>query len=255
VIEVTGLEKDYGGKVALRGLSFTASPGELLGFLGPNGAGKSTTVKILAGMLKPTKGRALVCGIDVVASPIDAKRHIGYVPESAALYESLTGREHLALVAALHRVPPSSATTRADELLKVFGLTDAADRRLGEYSRGMKQKVLLSAALLHRPDVLLLDEPLNGLDANSVHLVKEILRGLAAQGKTILFCSHLLDVVERMCTRVLVIADGQRVAEGTAAEIVGAAGTASLDLAFERLTGAASAERVAADLLAALDRR
>jgi ABC-2 type transport system ATP-binding protein len=254
VIDASALEKDYGGPVALRGLSFTARPGEILGFLGPNGAGKSTTVKILTGMLKPTAGRALVAGIDVVASPLDAKRHIGYVPESAAMYESLTGREHLALVAALHRVAPSTAAARAGELLEVLGLGEAADQRLGDYSKGMKQKVLIAAALLHRPDVLLLDEPLNGLDANSVHLVKEVLRGLAAQGKTILFCSHLLDVVERMCTRILVIAGGQRVAEGTAAEIVAASGAETLDRAFERLTGAASAERAAAGLLSALER-
>ena len=155
-----------------------------------------------------------------MTSPLEAKRHIGYVPESAAMYESLTGREHLALVAALHRVPSARASARANELLEVFGLADAADQRLGDYSKGMKQKVLIAAALLHRPDVLLLDEPLNGLDANSVHLVKEVLRGLAAQGKTILFCSHLLDIVERMCSRILVIAAGQRVAEGTAADIV-----------------------------------
>jgi ABC-2 type transport system ATP-binding protein len=254
VIETFELEKHYGGTAALRGLSFAARPGEILGFLGPNGAGKSTTVKILTGMIKPTRGRALVAGIDVVAAPMEAKRRIGYVPESAALYETLSGREYLALVAALHQVDAASASARAAELFDVFDLSDAADQRISDYSKGMKQKVLLAAALLHRPDVLLLDEPLNGLDANSVHLVKEVLRGLAAQGKTILFCSHLLDIVERMCTRILVIAAGQRVAEGTSAEIVAAAQVETLDRAFERLTGGASAERAAADLLAALER-
>jgi ABC-2 type transport system ATP-binding protein len=254
MIEAIGLEKSYGDTLALRGLSFVARPGEIFGFLGPNGAGKSTTVKILTGMIKPSAGRALVAGIDVVASPMDAKRRIGYVPESAAMYETLSGREYLALVAALHQLDAAAASARSGELLEVFGLADAADQRLSDYSKGMKQKVLLAAALLHRPDVLLLDESLNGLDANSVHLVKEVLRGLAAQGKTILFCSHLLDVVERMCTRILVIAAGQRVAEGTAADIVAAAQVETLDRAFERLTGASSAERAAADLLAALER-
>jgi ABC-2 type transport system ATP-binding protein len=255
VIETIGLEKHFGDTIALRGLSFVVRPGEILGFLGPNGAGKSTTVKILTGMIKPTKGRALVAGFDVVASPMEAKRRIGYVPESAALYETLSAREYLALVAALHRLDVATATARAAELLEVFGLAEAGSQRISDYSKGMKQKVLIAAALLHRPDVLLLDEPLNGLDANSVHLVKELLRGLAAQGRTILFCSHLLDIVERMCTRILVIAAGQRVAEGTSADIVAASQAETLDRAFERLTGAASAERAAADLLAALDRR
>ena len=254
MIETFELEKDYDGKAALRGLSFVARPGEILGFLGPNGAGKSTTVKILTGMIKPTRGRALVGGIDVVAQPMEAKRRIGYVPESGALYETLSGREYLELVAALHGVDDRAAAPRASELFEVLGLAEAADQRISDYSKGMKQKVLLAAALLHRPDILLLDEPLNGLDANSVHLVKEVLRGLAAQGRTILFCSHLLDIVERMCSRILVIAGGQRVAEGTSAEIVAGAGAQSLDHAFERLTGAASAERAAADLLAALER-
>ena len=254
MIATHDLRKDYGDKQALRGLSFEAHPGEILGFLGPNGAGKSTTVKILTGMIKPSGGTARVAGIDVVASPTDAKRRIGYVPESGALYESLTAAEYLTVVAALHQLEPAAAQSRATELLDLFGLKDVRDTRMHEYSKGMKQKVLICAALLHRPDVLLMDEPLNGLDASSVHVVKELLRGLAAQGRTILFCSHLLDVVERMCHRILVISAGQRVAEGTAADIVAATGAPALDAAFERLTGAPSASRAAADLLAALER-
>jgi ABC-2 type transport system ATP-binding protein len=254
MIEAFDLAKDYGTTAALRGLSFVARPGDILGFLGPNGAGKSTTVKILTGMIKPSAGRALVNGVDVVTHPQEAKRHVGYVPESAALYETLTAREYMDLVTSLHRLDAPAAEARTAELFEVFGLAGAADQRLSEFSKGMKQKVLIAAALVHRPSVIMLDEPLNGLDATSVHLVKELLRGLAAQGRTVLFCSHLLDVVERMCTRILVISHGQRVAEGTAADIVAAAGTSSLDGAFQRLTGAPAADRLAADLLAALDR-
>lgn len=254
MIEAVDLAKHYDGTAALQGLSFVARPGEILGFLGPNGAGKSTTVKILTGTIKPSGGRALVNGVDVVADPLAAKRHIGYVPESAALYETLTAREYLELVAALHHLDATTADARAAEMFEVFGLAEASDRRLSEFSKGMRQKVLIAAALVHRPSVILLDEPLNGLDATTVHLVKALLRGLAAQGRTVLFCSHLLDVVERMCTRILVISHGRAVAEGTAAEILARSGASTLDAAFQHLTGAPAAERIAADLLAALDR-
>jgi ABC-2 type transport system ATP-binding protein len=254
MIEAVDLRKRYEAVEALRGLSFAARPGDILGFLGPNGAGKSTTVKILTGMVKPSAGRASIDGIDVVARPLEARRHIGYVPESAALYESLTALEYLELVSALHGLDTRAAGARARELLERFDLGESLDRRLSEFSKGMKQKVLLAAALIHRPSVVLLDEPLNGLDATSVRLVKELLRALAAQGRTVLLCSHLLDVVERMCTRILVISAGERVAEGTPAEIVAQAGAGSLDEAFQRLTGAPPADRAAADLLEALER-
>jgi len=205
MIETQHLTKKFGEKVAVDDLNLSVAPGEILGFLGPNGAGKTTTVKILTGMLQPTDGRARVAGFDVLEEPVEVKKRIGYVPESGALYESLTPAEYLDLVASLHHLDRSAASARVDEMLDLFGLTDAMHQRMSEFSKGMKQKVLISAALIHNPEVLFLDEPLNGLDANAAMMVKELLKKLAAQGKTIFFSSHILEVVERICTRIVII--------------------------------------------------
>ncbi|HYT66597.1 MAG TPA: ABC transporter ATP-binding protein [Vicinamibacterales bacterium] len=254
MIETENLQRSYGGRSALHGLTLRVAQGEILGFLGPNGAGKSTTVKILTGMIKPDGGRARVAGFDVVRDPLEVKRRIGYVPESAALYESLSAREYLDLIASLHHLPPDATRTRIEELLNRFELSQAIDQRLSEFSKGMKQKVLIVSALLHRPDVLFLDEPLTGLDANAALVVKELLRGLAAQGRTIFFCSHVLEVVERICTRIVIINKGQMIADGTAADIASAAGVPSLEGAFVALTGTRDTQQVTHDLLEALER-
>lgn len=254
MIETTALSKTYGSKRALDGLTLRVEPGEILGFLGPNGAGKSTTVKILTGMIRPTSGTALVAGFDVVEHPLEAKARIGYVPETAAMYDGLTAAEYLELVACLHHLDPKTAATRRKELLGLFGLADAEHQRMTEFSKGMRQKVIIAAALMHRPDVLFLDEPLDGLDANAAAVVKELLKKLAGQGRTILFCSHILEVVERMCTRIVIISDGRQVAEGTATDILSSTRTASLEDAFSQLTGVRDVGETAADLLSALDR-
>jgi ABC-2 type transport system ATP-binding protein len=248
------LSREYGVTVALQDLSFAVHPGEILGLLGPNGAGKSTTVKILTGMIKPTGGRARVAGFDVVTQPLEVKRRIGYVPETGALFETLTASEYIDFVAALHHLDPSSAADRGRELLDVFGLREWADRRLAEYSKGMKQKVAIVAALLHNPEVIFLDEPLDGLDANAALLVKQLLRQLAAQRRTIVFCSHILDVVERICSRLVIIDRGRRIADGTPAEIARATSAATLEEAFSRLTGVHDVTRLTADFLSALER-
>jgi ABC-2 type transport system ATP-binding protein len=252
MIQTERLGRDYGNTIALRDLTLTVNPGEILGFLGPNGAGKSTTVKILAGMLKPSAGRATVAGFDVATQPLEVKRRVGYVPEAAALYESLTAREYLQLVAALHHQPFGAAKKQVQELLEQLDLAAAMDQRLGEFSKGMKQKVLIAAALLHRPEVLFLDEPLTGLDANAALMVKELIRSLAAQGRTIFFCSHVLEVVERVCSRIIIIDKGTVVAEGSAADIAHRTGTSSLESAFVALTGRRDAAQVGQDLLRAL---
>jgi ABC-2 type transport system ATP-binding protein len=254
VIDAHDLTRDYGTLRALDGVSVSVQPGEILGFLGPNGAGKSTTVKILTGMIAPTSGTATVAGFDVVAQPIEVKRRIGFVPESGVLYETLSPDEYLELVGCLHHLDARTRRARADELLDVFGLTEVRDKRLFELSKGMKQKVVIAASLLHKPDVLFLDEPLDGLDANTAMLVKELLKQLAAQGRTILFCSHILDVVERICTRIVIIDKGRKIAEGTAAELRTQTGAPSLELAFNALTGGAEAGAVTAEFLAALER-
>jgi ABC-2 type transport system ATP-binding protein len=255
MIETQQLRRMFAEKVALENLTVTVKPGEILGFLGPNGAGKSTTVKILAGMLKPTSGTAVVAGFDVTTHPVEVKRRIGYVPEAAALYESLSAREYLQLVAALHHQPFEDAKRRIGELLEQLDLASATDQRLSEFSKGMKQKVLIASALLHHPEVIFLDEPLTGLDANAALMVKELIRSLAAQGRTIFFCSHVLEVVERVCSRIIIIDNGRVVADGTAADIGASTGTGSLESAFIALTARRNAEQTTEDLLRALGGR
>ncbi|HET9234327.1 MAG TPA: ABC transporter ATP-binding protein [Candidatus Eisenbacteria bacterium] len=254
MIHTERLSKKYGEVQALADLDLQVQQGEILGFLGPNGAGKSTTVKILTGLIRPTSGRAVVAGFDVVQNPIEVKKRIGYVPETPALYDSLTAEEFLEFVGCLHHLEPALSRNRRSELLELFGLAGEANVRLSTYSKGMRQKVVLAAALIHKPDVLILDEPLDGLDANSAMIVKELLRKMAAQGKTVLFSSHILEVVERMCTRIVIIQHGREVAGGTSAEIVARTGSSSLEEAFSRLTGVRDAGQVTAEFLESLDR-
>jgi len=236
MILLQGLTKHFGEKKAVDNISLEIEPGEVFGFLGPNGAGKSTTVKMLAGMLKPTAGRAEVAGYDVASQPLEVKKRIGYVPESGALFEALTISEHLDLFANLHHIPTHLANRRIPEFLNLFELDDVKTQPLHSLSKGTKQKVVLTAALLHNPQVLFLDEPFNGLDANVTLTVKDLLRRLTEQGKTILFCSHILEVVERICTRIAIIHNGHIVAQGTSTELMTQTSEPSLEQAFHKLT-------------------
>jgi ABC-2 type transport system ATP-binding protein len=254
MIRTEELSHHYGVRTALQGLNLRVEPGEVLGLLGPNGAGKSTTVKVLTGLIRPTSGRAWVAGFDVVRQPLEAKRRLGYVPEQPALYDTLTATEFLEVISALHHLEPSAAAARRGELLELLDLGEAGDQRLNAFSKGMKQKVVLAAALLHRPEVLILDEPLDGLDANSARVVKGLLRSLASQGRTILFCSHILEVVERVCTRIVIIDKGRQIAEGAPREIAASTGSETLDDAFAKLTGVRDADEISGDILRALER-
>jgi ABC-2 type transport system ATP-binding protein len=254
MIQTENLSKWYGVKHAVDALSLRVEPGEILGFLGPNGAGKSTTVKILTGLVAADGGSATVCGFNVATDPLEVKRRIGYVPETPALYDSLTADEYLDVIGCLYHLEPKTSKNRRDELLDLLALTGTRHQRLKEYSKGMRQKVIIAAALLHRPEVLILDEPLDGLDANTALVMKELLRKLAAQGKTIMFSSHILEVVERICTRIVIINKGQQVIDGTAGAICARTGTASLDEAFGKLTGVRDVGQVTADFLRALER-
>ena len=254
MIRTEELSHSYGVKTALSGLNLTVQGGEVVGLLGPNGAGKSTTVKILTGLVRPTAGRAFVAGFDVVQQPLEAKQRLGYVPEQPALYETLTAAEFLEVIAALHHLDPAAAGARRDELLDLLELGAERHQRLNAFSKGMKQKVVLAAALLHRPDVLILDEPLDGLDANSARVVKGLLRSLALQGRAILFCSHILEVVERVCTRIIIIDKGREIAGGTPHDIAAGTDSASLDEAFAKLTGVRDADEISGDILRALER-
>ena len=253
-ISISNLRKAYGAKVAVADLTMHVAAGEILGFLGPNGAGKSTTVKALTGLLTPDAGTASICGFDVVTQALEAKRRLGYIPEAPALYETLTAAEYLDLIGSLYHLDAKTREARATELLDLFGIAAERHQRLKEFSKGMKQKVVISSALIHRPDVLILDEPFDGLDANTAMVVKELLRKFAEQGKAVLFCSHILEVVERICTRIVVIDHGRLVAQGTSAQICEMTETRSLDEAFARLTGVRDPGLVTSDFLAALER-
>ena len=253
MIETHKLTKIFSGTVAVADLDLRVEPGEILGFLGPNGAGKTTTVKMLTGMLRPSSGTALVAGFDVEEEPTEAKKRLGYVPESGALYETLTAGEYLEMVASLHHMNLDKARLKIIDLLDLFGILGARTQRLSEHSKGMKQKVLIISALMHNPDVLFLDEPLNGIDANAAMVVKELLRELASKGKTILFCSHILEVVERICTRIVIINNGTQIADGTPAAIAAHTASGSLEEAFSKLTGVRDASELTRDFLAALE--
>jgi ABC-2 type transport system ATP-binding protein len=253
MIEILNLSKRYGSTLAVEDLSLRIETGEIFALLGPNGAGKSSTVKVLTGLSKPTTGLVRISGFDVAKEPLEVKRRIGYVPENAILYESLTADEYLDLVGELRHMEREKLHTQRDELFALFDL-GAEDRKklLGEFSKGMKQKVLLIAALVHNPEVLILDEPLSGLDANAALIFKEVLRKFALGGKTIFFCSHVLDVVERLCDRIAIINKGRLVAIGTPAELLEQSGELSLERAFNRLTGGADIERSTEEVMRAL---
>lgn len=237
-IELQALSRRYGDQEAVRGLTLSIRPGEVFGLLGPNGAGKSTTLKMLATLLRPTGGRGMVGGFDLVLQPNDVRKVIGYVPEGADLYDVLTGAEFLELVGALHRMEGPELDGRRDALAERLELAADLSRRIGEYSKGMKQKLLLIAALQHDPAVLLLDEPLDGLDVSAQEVLKSILRDRAAAGGAVVYSSHILEVVEKVCDRVAILHRGELAAVGSPREISDGQPLADV---FLRITGASAA--------------
>ena len=249
MIRVDQLTKRYGDKEALCGVTFDIESGQVCGYLGPNGAGKSTTVRILTGVMPPTSGAASVAGFDVTAEPLEVKRRIGYVPETAAAYSTLSVEEYLALVGALHQMDPADVDQRSRRSLELFGIKDSAQSRIDTLSKGMRQKVVITAALLHDPDVLLFDEPLSGLDANAARVVKDVVRGLADRGKAVLYCSHVLDVVERLCDRVIILDHGQIVADGTPTQLKDASQGETLESVFRSLTSSDNQDEIASELV------
>ena len=238
MIRLQQLAKSYGDQPAVRGIDLEIPTGQLVGLLGPNGAGKSTTIKMLTGMLLPTSGTAQVEGHDIVREPLEVKRLVGYVPESGALFEALTAREYLRFVAALYRIPEGEADARIARFAAFFDLSDSdlASKPLSAFSKGMRQKVVITSALLHNPKTVFFDEPLNGLDANAALSFKTLITSLARDGKTIVYCSHILDVVERVCERVIIIHEGRIVADGTTQQLREQAGEPTLERVFNKLT-------------------
>jgi ABC-2 type transport system ATP-binding protein len=253
VLEVIDLTKNYGDREVLRGVSFTVRPGEAVAYLGPNGAGKSTTVKIIAGLLRAGNGQVRVCGHDVAAEPIEAKKRLGYVPDSAPLYETLSPAEYLSLVSELHHLDRAVAAERIGQMFRAFDLTAVASRPIETLSRGQRQKVAILAALVHDPDVLLLDEPLNGLDVNSGLTLRTIIERLLERGRTILFCSHILEVVERLCSRTIVLDQGRIVADAPTAELLAQTPDGTLEAVFRKLTRPDQADEGARAFLQALE--
>ncbi|MFH1861874.1 MAG: ABC transporter ATP-binding protein [bacterium] len=246
MIKVEKLSKSYDAQAALKEISFEVPRGQICGYLGPNGAGKSTTVKILTGTLRSSSGRALVAGFDVGVEALEVKRRIGYVPEVAALYDTLSAQEFLTLIGTLHGLTPAEISHRCAEMLALFEIAEAAQHKLGALSKGMRQKVVLISAFLHDPEVILLDEPLSGLDANATLVVKDIIQAQAQRGKTILYCSHLLDVVERLCERVIILNKGEIVADCSTRELIAMSSRGTLEEVFRELTHSADRHESAA---------
>src|SRR6516225_8336756 len=249
MISLSQLTKRFGAQIAVNALSFEIPAGQIVGFLGPNGAGKSTTLKMLTGMLDPTEGTANICGFDLRQAPLEVKRRVGFVPESGAVFESLTGLEYLEMIAALYGIPSDAAGIRIRQFLTFFDLSfeTLTDKLLGAYSKGMRRKVVITAALLHNPPVVFFDEPLDGLDANAAVGFKALIQTLAREGKTIVYSSHILDVVERVCDRVIIIDKGKMLVDGRPDELVAEHGSGTLERLFTQLTGATELERKAED--------
>ena len=240
MITIDNLTKRYGNFTAVSSLSLSVRPGEIYGFLGPNGAGKTTTIKVLAGLLRATEGKIAVCGFDVEKQADDAKRSLGYISDTPEPYERLTGREFLLTVAALFGIKGAERNKRVDEGLAVLDLEKWGDELVESYSHGMKQKLMISAALIHNPSVVVADEPMVGLDPRSARRLKEIFRKLASEGKAVFLSTHILEIAERLCDRVGIIMGGVLVAEGTVEELRGklSAPGHNLEEIFLSVTGA-----------------
>ncbi len=223
MIKVSGLTKDYGARRAIHNVSFDAQQGEIVGFLGPNGAGKTTTMRILTGFMPPTDGEALVAGYDVVEESLEVRKRVGYLPETVPLYNDMVVFDYLKFMGDLHKVP--NVEDRVDEVLEMVALTDRANGYIGALSKGMRQRIGLAQALLHRPEVLILDEPTIGLDPGQVVEVRQLIREIGKE-RTVLLSTHLLHEAQNLCDRVLIINKGKIVAEDTTenlqARLVGA---------------------------------
>ncbi|MEM9802468.1 MAG: ABC transporter ATP-binding protein [Planctomycetota bacterium] len=250
VASLRGVTRRFDDLVAVDGLSLDVRRGEVLGLVGPNGAGKTTTVRMLVGLLEPSEGEVTIDGRSLSTEPLEARRELGYVPDGAPLYPNLSPRQHLMLVGRLRGMDDAETTAEAERLMQHLDLADRIDDPVGSFSRGMRQKTALACAILPRPDLLVLDEPLSGLDAPSAAMLKAVLRGWADRGGAVLYTSHLLDVVERVCDRVAVIARAKLVSVGGLAELrASGRGDETLEEIFRSLTETDDPEARAAALV------
>src|SRR6476619_2393515 len=251
MIELTALTKRYGSFTAVDAIDLRVPKGELFGFLGPNGAGKSTTLRMIAGILRPTAGTVKIGGVDISADPISAKRILGFIPDRPFIYEKLTGIEFLRFVGGLYSMNGKVIEHRSRELLALFDLENWRDELVESYSHGMRQKLIISSAFVHKPDVIVVDEPMVGLDPKAARILKDLFREYTKRGHTIMMSTHTLEVAETLCDRVAIIAQGTIRACGTMDDLRRSAdaGTQGLEQIFLRLTG----ENAARELVEVLD--
>lgn len=251
IITIRNLCKTYGSKQVLNNINLDVFPGQIIGYIGPNGAGKSTTVKILTSIIQDYEGEILVDGLSLRDNLMQVKTRTGYIPELAELYDLLTPREYLSFVGKLYHLSDEVIAERAASMLRSFGLEANIDQRMDSFSKGMRQKVLLTSGLLHNPDIVILDEPLSGLDANAVIMVKELLQVLKREGKTIFYCSHMMDVVEKVSDKIVLINQGNIIANGTVEELR-AGSQDSLEQIFSKLTSSQNMGEQASSIASAL---
>jgi len=231
------LKFNFGDHQVLKGINLDVFRGDIIGYIGPNGAGKSTTIKIILGLIEGYTGQVEVFGKQLQKGDLQYKRRIGYVPESADMYEQLTPREYLSFIGTLYGIDQKMAEEKAFQLLRLLDMEKMFDQRIDNFSKGMRQKVLIVSSLLHNPDIIFLDEPLNGLDTNSVSIMKQIFKKLAGKGKTIFFSSHIMEVVENLSNRIILLANGKIVADGNFSELKEQSKRGSLEEIFNQLTG------------------
>lgn len=249
MVEVRQLTKLYNSLPAVQNVSFKVTPGQILGCLGPNGAGKSTTVKMLIGLLQPSSGQVLFNGVDIHSDLVAYRKQLGYVPEEPNLYPYLSGREYLEMVATLRGMGRKQRDQKIADLLHLFSLHAHRDGSIATYSKGMRQRILLIAALLDDPSLLVFDEPLSGLDAVSALIFKNLIRRLGERGKTVFYCSHVLEVVEKVCSHLLILRGGNVVAYAAAANLPKVRKEASLEETFAHLVNEVDAEAVASRII------
>lgn len=253
VISISGLKMKYSEEYVLKGIDLQISPGQIISYIGPNGAGKTTTIKVLLGMIDDFEGKVEIFGQEITGGDIEYKKKIGYVPEGGQLYETLTGQEYIEFIGKIYGLEDNVVSSRGQKMVELFGFDKALNDRISSYSKGMKQKLLIVTALIHNPEIIILDEPLNGLDANSVLVFKEVLSKLAKAGKTIFYSSHLMDVVEKISNRIVLIFEGKIIADGTFEELQKLSEKGSLEGIFNELTGFHEHEQIAEKIIEALE--
>lgn len=252
VVSIKDLRMRFGDKEVLKGIDLEVYKGQIIGYIGPNGAGKSTTVKIILGILENYQGQIEIFGQPLSSDDVVLKKRIGYVPETADIYDNLSAYEYLSFVGEVYSLEPEELNQKAKKLMGLFGIEEAYHARISSYSKGMRQKLLIISSLIHNPDILFLDEPLNGLDANSVMIFKEVLAELAAQGKTIFYSSHIMDVVEKISSRIILLHGGKIVADGSFEELKQQCSEGSLEEIFNQLTGFNQHKEIADEFIAVL---